>query len=205
MQVSLIRPNRQFLFGSSAGESDIAPVKDLISAPGRPEVFVGFDFSDAVAVNGSYLRSTLLWMMLCGQADVENETPSNSTQAFAIRPYPLFPLVSGCSEAVKAEIAEFFLPRNLAVLIVPTLDAIENSKALIIGHMEKFLGETLSSLCQLGSATAHQLSQASTEKITINAWSNRLLDLYRLRLVRRQREGKFWIYKPIAKEHEVWA
>ncbi|MFO1486407.1 MAG: hypothetical protein U1F71_23795 [Verrucomicrobiaceae bacterium] len=200
-----LRPKRKLLFGSSAAESDLGPITQIMQGAARPETLINFDFSEAEAVNGSYLRATLFWAIRCGQADARNELPITGSEPVPVRPYPFFPVVSGCTPEIAAEISEFIVPRSLAILMVRlgTLPAIK--KASIIGHIDKFLGETLSLLSEIGGGTAQKLADSSPEKITVNAWSNRLLDLYLLRLVHRERSGKFWIYKPLAKEHDVWA
>lgn len=200
-----IRPKRKLLFGSSAAETDLAPLTNIMSGPSRSETLVNFDFSEAEAVNGSYLRATVFWSIRCGQADVRNEMPVSGGATMPVRPYPLFPVISGCVPDVISEISEFIVPRNLALLIIRSGIAPAIQKASIIGHLDKFLGDTLYLLSETGGGTAQQLAMSSSEKITVNAWSNRLLDLYLLRLIHRERSGKFWIYKPLAKEHDVWA
>tara|TARA_R110002049_G_scaffold284015_2_gene464541 strand:- start:1268 stop:1900 length:633 start_codon:yes stop_codon:yes gene_type:complete len=200
-----LQPNRKLLFGSSAAEADLAQLIKMIQGASRPETLVNFDFSEVEAVNGSYLRATLFWAIRCGQADARNELPVTGGEPVPIRPYPLFPVVSGCNPEVATEISEFIVPRKVATLLVEsgTLPAI--GKARIVGHIDKSLGDTLSLLAAIRGGTAKDLANASSEAITVNAWSNRLLDLYQLRIVHRERSGKFWIYRPLAKEHDVWA
>lgn len=59
--------------------------------------------------------------------------------------------------------------------------------------LHEHLQETLDAIPRRGFATAEDL-HAKFSGITANAISNRLADLFELKLVKRERFGKFWRY-----------
>lgn len=206
IEVLKIQPNREFLLGSVEALSDIQPLLSLSLTVGSPEIIVDFDFSGVIQTNGSYLRGTFFWSFSCGrEAAASSIRQSPASDPFSVRPYPIYPVLTNCNDAVLEEIGEFLNQRAIPAIVVLRGKLPEIHEAMILGALDQNLSTTLRLLAELGESTAGDLSAHSNEKITVNAWSNRLSDLFALRLVRRRREGKFWFYKSISKSHTLWA
>ncbi len=198
-----IQPNRPTLLGSPAAQEDVASVLAVFEKMEAPDVMVDFDFSGVEDTNGSYLRASVYWALECGRASAEKAQP-DAADSFSVRPYPLYPVVSNCADSVLQELNEFLNPRNLPILLRLKGKGLEVKEAAVVGSLDPFLASTMSLLADLGEGTAQKLREASHETITVNGWSNRLMDLLTLRLVSRRREGKFWIYQPVAKSIKLW-
>jgi hypothetical protein len=197
-------PDPPHLHGATLAQRHLSDVLPALRAlNGEPAIFL-LDLSKATSVTGSYLRGTVYWALLCGQAEAAESTAPASADKWAVRPLPLFPAVVGGSTEVIDDVNDFFQARNLAILQVTERSKSAFKSARLLGALDRHLASTLSSLAQLGEATAGDLAAKSSESITVNAWSNRLGDLYSLRLVTRRRDGKFWQYSPLALEIQTW-
>ena len=199
-----LAPDPPHLHGATLAQqhlSDVLPA--LRSLNGKPTVFL-LDLSKATSVTGSYLKGTVYWALMCGQAEAAERTAAASADKWAVRPLPLFPAVVGGSTEVIDDVNDFFQARNLAILQVTERAQSAFKSARVLGALDRHLASTLLSLAQLGEATAGEVAAKSSESITINAWSNRLGDLYSRRLVTRRRDGKFWQYSPLALEIQTW-
>mgnify|MGYP003679424719 CR=1 FL=1 len=122
-----------------------------------------------------------------------------------MRPYPFFPLLSNCCEEVSEEIHDFLLQRDSAVLQLMSPPHAATREAVLMGRLEPFLITTLNLLCEVEEGTADDLLKRSDEKITVNGWSKRLLELHTMRLAYRRREGRYWIYTPLERNIRLWA
>lgn len=200
-----LKASRQHLFGASSAQADMTLIMRELQDRSPTSVVLVVDMSGVESISGSYLRATVLWALLCGQAEAKQTPVASLADPWAVRPLPLFPVLTQCSPAIAEEVHDFFAQRALPVALVTEGSPPEIEKAAILGRLDGFLFSTLRSLCALGEATAAQLSETSEERITVNGWSNRLADLFALRLVTRQRNGKYWIYSPLAKKFTSWA
>jgi hypothetical protein len=204
VQVELI-PDRQHLYGATLAQTHLDRLLPALSSLNGDPAIIMLNLSDVTSITGSYLRATLHWALLCGQAEVQGTAKASHLDPWAVRPLALFPAVVGGSEEVVDEVHDFFRVRSLAVLHVTKRTKSALKTARLLGTLDTFLASTLLALTKLGEATAAELSENGNESITVNAWSNRLADLYLLRLVTRSRSGKFWRYSPLAEEITLWA
>lgn len=205
LDVIQIRPEREFLLGSSAAQNDLTPLVHVFQRMERNDVLVNFDFSGVQEINGSYLRASILWAIQCGRETVVGSNNTSPLQPFDVRAFPLYPVLSNCEPAVVEEANDFFLQRGLPALLILDAELPEIRSSAILGKIDVFLATALNLLCKLGEGTAQELREHSDEKITVNGWSNRLIDLLNFRLVTRRRQGKFWIYRPLSKSVQLWA
>jgi hypothetical protein len=196
--------SKPYALGSQVAIADMSSISRLFTQPSRPETLINLDFDGVTHTNGSYLRASLLWLLMCGRAEHAGAAAAGN-EAWTIKPFPVFPIVTNCSPAVAEEIHDFVMQRGEAVLYVAKLQESGVQDAVILGTLDSFLAKCLEQLCALREATAQQLHEIANEPITVNAWSNRLLDLFTKRLVSRRRDGKFWVYSPIAQSHTLWA
>lgn len=200
-----VKPSRQHLFGASSAQADMEPVlRQLLESSGG-DIVLAVDLTNVESVTASYLRGTALWGLLCGQAYAKQTPATGLADPWALRPLPIFPVLTGCSPEIAEEVHDFFAQRNLPILMITEGSPAEIEKAAILGKLDGFLLSTLQALCEIREGTAAQLAEKSDERITVNGWSNRLADLFSLRLVTRQRSGKYWIYSPLAKKYTLWA
>lgn len=201
-----LTPNREHLHGATLAQEhlgDILPVLNGLN--GDPAVFL-LNLANAASVTGSYLRATVYWALLCGQAEAKGGSSATPIlDRWVVRPLPLFPAITGGSAEVVDDVNDFFTARNLPILEATKRSESELVTARLLGSLDRYLAATLSALTKLKQGTAADLAASSSETITVNAWSNRLNDLYSLRLVTRQRDGKFWRYSPLAQEINTWA
>ena len=198
-------PKVDHLHGATLGQNHLSPLlPEFIHSGEEPTIFL-LNLSNAVSVTASYLRSTLHWAFVCGQADVQGKHATGGIEPWAIRPMPLFPVVEGCSADVTIDVDDFFHSRGLPLLLITKRTRSHLKTARMLGSLDGFLQATLQKLITLREATAMQLAEQSSESITVNGWSNRLADLYLLRLVTRKRSGKFWLYSPVAESITLWA
>lgn len=199
----LIAPPGPHALGATLGQDCMAKLDAELSAAKDQDCGLLLDLSAVKAVNGSFLKATVFWALQCGQAEVQQAMPT-SKDRWAVRPLRIFPAVSGCSGEVADDVIEFFNGRGLPMLHVDKRKPDEFVRARILGNLDPILDRTLAALAKHGEGTAATLAAQSNEKITLNGWNNRLADLHLLRLARRRREGKFWIYSPTAKAISLW-
>jgi hypothetical protein len=205
MKIITLRPDSEHLHGATLAQRHLTVVQNEFSSlDGEPALFV-LDLSDAKSVTGSYLRATVLWALLCGRADAANESTNGHVEKWAVRPLPIFPSIIAKSPELLDDVDDFFRVRNLPILLTLSHNKNGLTSARLLGSLDSFLVSTLTRLVRQKQATAAELADASQEAITVNAWSNRLADLHSLRLVTRERSGKFWRYEPLAKEITLWA
>lgn len=200
----ILQPIEAHLFGATSAQDLIAPHLPVLSNSGNAPTFIVLDLSAATSVTASYLRASVFWALLCGQAHVDEQSVTSSLDKWAIRPIPLFPVVSGCSDEIAGEVDDFFRSRDLPILFAKKLGASGVANAHLLGALDSFLASTFHLLIAAGEATAKQLADSSSEQISVNGWSNRLFDLFRLRLVTRRRDGKFWVYSSITEALSSW-
>jgi hypothetical protein len=204
-EVIKVHPDREHLFGASAAQRDMEIHAQLLEGPMVSNTVVMFDFSKADSISGSYIRATLGWCLNCGRMQTEGQNRSDFTDTWALRPLPVFPVVTGGTREVIWEIHDFLLHRNMACLLVPSLEGIPFGAAEILGDLDEFLLGTLQNVAAVDFATAQSLKEASQEKITPGGWNNRLVALMANRLVYRTKEGKTWNYQALGKEYTKWA
>lgn len=200
-----LTPTQAHLHGATLAQQHLARVLPALNGLNGEAAIFSLNLSKATSVTGSYLRATVHWALLCGQAEAGGTAPSANLEKWSIRPLPLFPVVIGGSTEVIDDVNDFFRTRSLPFLQITKRTNSVLKTARLLGTLDAFLASTLFSLTQAGDATAAELAERNNEAITVNAWSNRLADLYLLRLVTRRRTGKFWRYSPLAKEIKSWA
>ena len=79
--------------------------------------------------------------------------------------------------------------------------------AILLGQADTAATKTLEAVEDADQATALELHErfARTEgSVGPTGWNNRLADLYHARLARRRRQGKSWIYYPLARKVNIY-
>ena len=200
-----IRPSRAHLFGATAAQSDLEALAGMIQNQENRDILVCFDFSEAESISGSYIRATLGWCLLCGGMFAEGRKRVDFGDPWSIRPLPIYAVVTGGSREVLFDIHDFLQHREMCSLLIGADVSPPFEHGEILGKLDLFLLDTLKGVASLGSASAQDLKERSTEAITVGGWSNRLAALLSHRLVSRKRDGKSWKYSAIGKEFRIWA
>jgi hypothetical protein len=203
LKIAKATPRTTKAVGATLGEEHLAGIRKAL-ADGRlaDGSLVVLDLEGIEATNGSYLRATALWLLRCGQLTVRpDDLLTGTNDPKSPRPYDLYCALANVVGEVAQEVEDFFNARPIPILIARKLSADRIDSATLAGNLEPVLRKTLSLLSQSGAVSASDLhSRFKREGISVTAWNNRLADLCALRLIRRQRQGKQWIYEPITKE-----
>ena len=192
--------------GASLGETHLRALGDELRPhpilPGRGELVI-LDYSRITTATASYLKATLLWLHLCGQM-TRNNVPGAFPVVDSANPAAceLFPMAAYVSPEVVIELDEVFGGRALPCLVAQKWNKSSVHSARLLGKMEPTVRRTFDLLLQAGRASAADLHHAhgAQESIALTAWNNRLVELFRLRLCRRSKQGKHWIYEPVTRE-----
>lgn len=203
LKINKKTPRTTKAVGATLGEGHTAEIRKAVSdgtlASGS---LVVLDFEGIEATNGSYLRATALWLLRCGQLSVRpDDMLVGSNDSNSPRPYDIYCALANVEGEVTQEVEDFFNARPIPILIARKLMADRIESATLTGNLEPVLKRTLSIVSQSNAVSASELhSHFRTEGVSVTAWNNRLADLCALRLIRRQRQGKQWIYEPITKD-----
>jgi hypothetical protein len=195
-------PEWTHLAGATLGERHIAHLFDLIDAagfkdlPGRPVAlsFEGFEFATA-----SYIKATVLELYFkAGAKAVGSDLSGEPSQHF-------FPVVCDLNAELQHGIHEVFSARRLVCLEATEISEDSIESATLLGFPDAHLLQTLDALQELKQATASDLKAHVQSTISTTGWNNRLYDLYRLRLVRRFKKDRQWVYELVARRVDTQA
>lgn len=210
--------------GAIPGQQHLKPLLDQLgSGPGsdEPGMTVLLDMKGVETVTASYLKATFLYLLRRAGAlelgvlrslergserTVEARDPAAEVERAGEDTLNIFPMVAGLSPDVREELDDLLLLRKLSALEVMELEESEQAgserilQARLRGVSGGIVADTLKILMREGEATASQLFERHGGGINVTGWNNRLADLHRLRLARRRKEGRFWIYRPVAEE-----
>lgn len=184
---------------------DMGPIVtdlQLVTTRSGSSLDVVLDFSGVVSATASYLKRSLLWLHECARLAAEGKLAGPSDDP----PIPLdiCIFVAGLEGDVRAELDDVLFQHNRTCLEVVAENAESVVSSRILGPLDPALMKTLDALLNVGQATATELHQADNsperQKVSVNAWNNRLNDLYCKRLVRRTKVGRHWVYEPATKE-----
>lgn len=183
--------------GAALGEVHFGKIVEAVKTGSQEGELVWLNFDGVDATNGSYLKSVVLRLLLCGRLTV---APTALHFAPDLPPLDIFPLVVNPSDAVRQELVEFLSSRNLPLAVAGALESTNTvAVATIEGGLEPVLRQTLSRVVAAGEASAPTLhAEHPKEGVAVTAWNNRLTELCALRLLRRRRLGRSWLYQSIA-------
>jgi len=196
-EVSLAARGGDHLLGASAAEQMIAALWPTLSELPPGEIIL-LDFEGVTAVNGSFIRSSLLYLYVCGRVSAGDSTLLAAVgRAGGLRPLDIYPICYRLLPDVRDEIDEVFRPREVPFLLARVVKESRLIEADIGGHLGMAPRQTLAALVAAGGeATAAQLSHG--RDLGRTAWNNRLNELVALRLCRKLRVGREWCYRTVA-------
>jgi hypothetical protein len=185
--------------GATLGQDHIRPLRERIHS--SDEEVVVLDFSGIESATASYLKATIIWLIQCGRSSTRIRRNSAPYGAHDPIPLAIYPAVIGLTNDVREELDAVLPGYRLPCLEVLRLSRGKILRAALHGPLDEALSDTLSALTQSGSGTASSLCELYPDrKIMTTGWNNRLADLHELRLATRKKEGRQWVYKPVAVE-----
>lgn len=186
--------------GATAGQDDAKALLEQAAFTQESATIAVFDFAAVETVNASYLRATALWFLRAGMAFVNLEETGARPEGGGIPPLNVIPVAANVSHEVMDDLTTLLASAAVPLLLVERADGPSAGRCL--GSLDLALRKTLTALAKMRSATATMLCEQFPERPAIKppAWSNRLSELYRLRLVGREREGRQWRYASVVEE-----
>lgn len=196
-------------WGATLGQQHFEPLFDILfreaarsgkeNSPVIGELIV-VNFNGIESCTASYLKATIVRLLRSGQlaATGYSGDPDDSDGP---TPMDIYPMVANLTNEVAEELDEVFKRRGL-----PCLEAVEwcannVTKAKLHGGLDRVLVSTLQMLIQQEAATASLLHEKyPAENINVTGWNNRLSDLHRVRLAKRTKQGRYWVYTPVVME-----
>jgi hypothetical protein len=197
-----LSPNEPICYGATMGQKLLAPLLDQLRAFGREDQVVILDLAGIEVANASFLKATALWLQRAGAVFADLEEGRTRGPVVGPEPLNVFPLLANAGPEVLEEIDTILRSEQIPLLVAVLSEGDRIVKARRMGHLDLALEETLTALAKERTATASSLCERYPQKPPIKspAWSNRLAELYRLRLARRDREGRQWRYVSLAEE-----
>ena len=199
----LLGTTLQFGGGATLGQDHFVQIFARIHQAQDAAVddLVGFDYSGVEDVSASYVKATLLAVHQCGRlaAGTLKAVEAFGTRA-ALEPLEIVVLAFGANEDVKACINDVFAANGLAILAAQMDTKGQFVDAELLGVVDAKALRTLQLAAQYDEVTAAMLhSNYSAELNAITGWNNRLADLHRQLLLRRQTSGRQHTYRPLVK------
>ncbi len=185
ISITDLRPSAPRLTGAAIGEAHAQELRRRVgeSAPFEDGI-VALDFSGIESASASYLKRVI---------DPFFRDDLNGGGL----PGGLTPILLNPDAGDLQEDLDDYLEGKGRVLIFATeKDGLLRVKRLL-GTLDRAAAETYQELCRAREVTAQQLYDRFPGRTTNQtAWNNRLAQLLELRIARRRREGRLWIYQP---------
>jgi len=174
---------QDILAGKSHGLRDYPKLLSAIEGTGAGDIVV-LDWSDIELATASYFGATfvpLLRLAIEGQLD-------------------RYFVLTGLNQTSLDELKLVLENQGLVTLIGDWKeDGVHNAGAL--GRLDPPYAETLQAVQRVEAASATELFKKHTRtRIGKTGWINRLSNLHRLRLVRKQRVGREYVFQALSKE-----
>lgn len=184
IRIANLNPFSSRLHGATIGDQHAAQIRERIVRHAQPAHFATLDFDRVEGASASYLKR-LFNPFYASPGDPEG---------FPREIAPV--LVNIQSTDLKEEIDDYLAGKN-RVLIVADLETDPPRFRQLLGHLDGAAAETFQELQVMKKSTAAELYERHrTETTNQTAWNNRLVQLVEMRIARRRRDGRFWIYEP---------
>jgi hypothetical protein len=191
------KPKVAYASGAILGKHHVSPLGQRLASASAGEIVV-LDFAGIETATSSYLKSTALWLFNCGRLSATSTPTARREDKPGAEPFDVFPVILRPTPEVEDGLDEVFGRRFLPCLIADGLKSDGLVAVRMVGELEETLKRTLSFLQDAGATTAADLHQRNPdERINPTAWNNRLAELFRLRLAKRTKQGRFLIYEAI--------
>jgi hypothetical protein len=197
-EILSLKPNSGI--GNAPGQRLLADAKDWFTEnpPIEEGTIVAFDLSDIEFATTSFVKTSILPLYQSARLSTETNAQTMS-DAFGLPAWNAFPVIVNARPEVEELTDEIFGRRGFPLLSLKMSNDNCFSGGRLIGFLDDVLIKTMRAWPGIDCHTAASLHEKfSDQGITQTAWSNRLNDLWRVRLLRRFRQGKSWKYQPIA-------
>jgi hypothetical protein len=199
----MLGPALLFGAGATLGQEHFAAILEKIRADQTTDAdrVVVFDYTNVDDVSASYVKATLLAVHQCGRLAAGGLLAAEVLAARAsLEPLDIFVIVVGANDDVRACINDVFAANCLAVLAGGMIVDSRLQSCELLGVIEAKALRTLELAARVDEVTAALLfAMNSNEGITVTGWNNRLADLHRQLLLRRQTSGRQHTYRPLVK------
>lgn len=169
------------LTGKFRGQQEYAKLLGLLAGINPGEVAL-LDFNNVEYVSGSWINWALIPLL--------NFASDEANDFYVL--FASFP-------AVSIDDLEYVAKQNYAPVVV--LPSSENASCgEVVGPLDVIQRRTLEAVQSHGPTTGAELGRKMEGDASGPAWNNRLRDLHKKRLVRRQRLGREQVYSPLVTE-----
>ncbi|MDB6033130.1 MAG: hypothetical protein JWM16_3468, partial [Verrucomicrobiales bacterium] len=171
--------------GGEFGEEHANQMRETISfaSPNHGDTVL-LDFGGIESATSSYLKRLLNPFFI----------PAGEPGGFEKE---LHPIIINVQHQDLREDLEDHLNGKRRVIILAEITQGRPAFKSLVGTLDGAAAETFVELRELKRSTAAQLYERHRGQTTNQtAWNNRLAHLVELRIARRTREGRFWIYQP---------
>ncbi|WP_434387423.1 hypothetical protein [Melittangium boletus] len=189
-------PNQTELFGATKGQEHFAPLLAELRDVSSGEVVI-YDFTGIEHATASYVRATVLRLLKASYRAAE-DAGTSATSGMDSDVLDVFPLVAGLSADVAEELQTVLESQGIACFEATKWSAAGVVQGRVRGVLEGVLRDTLVRVAAARQVTASMLAEREPPNVT--GWNNRLAELYRMRLVKRVKDGRQWIYSAVCSE-----
>lgn len=191
-----IHVSKPWATGSGRALEDMRPVYEAFSRWRPTPTIVNIDFKGVSEVDEDYVNGTIGWALSRGKAHVLWGS-GDGTKPLALRPLPLYPVISNCTPRVVTTVHGCLCKNRAAAIRMEDGEISDINSCSVLGCLDLELEETLRLICSLGEATAEALDACSAIKYGAAAWSARLFELHLMRLVVCKRDPATLLYSPV--------
>ena len=183
--IAKLKPFSPRLHGAAIGEEHARQVRDLIIGHPGSDDSVILDFAKVEGASASYLKR-LVHPFFAPPGDPESLLREIAPIAINVEAADL-----------KEELDDYLAGKGRAMVLAERISKRPKFRELL-GRLDGAAGETFRELQALKKSTAAKLYERHRQETTNHtAWNNRLVQLVELRIARRTRVGRFWVYEPI--------
>jgi len=185
--IEKLKPFSPWLHGATLGEKHAKQARELIAKQSESSDSAILDFARVESATASYLKRLINPFF----------EPAGAPEGL---PREMAPILVNINSSDLKEDIENYLAENGRVLILADLRQNQTRFRLLLGRLDRAAAETFKELQELKKTTAAGLYERHRNETTNQtAWNNRLAQLVEMRIARRSRVGRFWIYEPIVK------
>ena len=199
----LLGATTQFGAGASLGRDHFAQIVERIrqAQATTADDLVCFDYTGVEDVSASYVKATLLAVHQCGRLAAGTLSAGEVLGARAsIMPLEVVVLAFGTNDDVKVCLNDVFAANGLAILAADVDSNGQFVGAELLGVTEAKAFRTLQLAARYDEVTATLLHSANSAELNgVTGWNNRLAELHRQLLLRRQTSGRQHTYRPLVK------
>lgn len=182
--IAKLKPFSPRLHGATIGEAHAQQVCDQIANQQDAGDPIILDFTGVEGASASYLKR------LIHPFFATSDDPQYLHREIA-------PILINVESADLKEELEDYLAGKGRVLILADQNPNPPRFRQLLGHLDGAAADTFRELQEMKKSTAAELYERHREETTNQtAWNNRLAQLVDMRIARRNRVGRFWVYEP---------